>query len=84
MKKQHKILYLADMRTTIASNNTKVLELEKFCIFLKMALKVLKLLFSDLTRLWQNRYGKILTIFGLCNVLFSYLCCCCLTLKAHP
>ena len=29
-KKQHKILYLADMRTTIASNNTKILEWEKF------------------------------------------------------
>ena len=28
-----------------------------------MALKVLKLLFSDLKRLWQNQYAKILTIF---------------------
>ena len=32
MKKKHKILYLADMRTTIASNNTKILEWEKFAV----------------------------------------------------
>ena len=37
MKKKHKILYLADMRTTIASNNTKILEWEKFAFFLKIA-----------------------------------------------
>ena len=71
MKKKHNILYLADMRTTIASNN-------------KNDFKSAKLLFSDLTRLWQNHYAKISTIFGLGNILFSYLCCCCLTLKVHP
>ena len=30
MKKKHEKLYLADMRTIIASNNTKILEWEKF------------------------------------------------------
>ena len=30
MKKKHEKLYLADMRTTIASNNTEILEWEKF------------------------------------------------------
>ena len=29
-KKKHKILYLTALRTTIASNNTKILEWEKF------------------------------------------------------
>ena len=81
MKKKHKVLYLADMRTTIASNITKILEWEKICIFLKMTLK---LLFSDLTILWLNHYAKILPIFGLGNILFSYLCCCSLTLKTPP
>ena len=31
-EKKHKILYLSDMRTTIASNNTKILEWEIFAI----------------------------------------------------
>ena len=57
------------MRTTIANN----IGVGKICIFLKMALKVLKLLFSDLKRLWQNHYGKILTIFGLGNI-YSVIC----------
>ena len=33
VKKKHKTLYLADMRTTIASNNTKILEWEKFVYY---------------------------------------------------